>query len=96
MTQATHSVIQTLLTLTISMLSIMLMAPLSLNVASIFAASLLFVSFIAPAILVRAQKFKKCVTSASGSLTKIPPAHLVFILSYIVKSGVLGMWLHRR
>lgn len=56
--QATHIVIQAILTLAISSLSISLMAPISFNVASMFASVLVFVTFIAPMILVRAQKFK--------------------------------------
>lgn len=63
--QATHVVIQGILTLAISSSSIFLMAPISFNMASIFAAVLVSVTFIAPAILVWAQKFKKCVISSS-------------------------------
>ncbi|KIM85224.1 hypothetical protein PILCRDRAFT_96385 [Piloderma croceum F 1598] len=56
--QATLTIFQALLTLLLSLLSICLTASLSATVSCIYAATLVAVTFVAPGILVWAQKYK--------------------------------------
>jgi len=56
--QVTPTILQALLTLSFSMLSLYLTASLSVPVSYIYAATLLFVTFIAPGVLMWAQKYK--------------------------------------
>jgi hypothetical protein len=58
--QATPAIFQALLALLLSLLSICLTAPLSAAVSCIYAATLVAVTFVAPGVLMWAQKYKKC------------------------------------
>ncbi|KAG1757552.1 phosphatidylinositol N-acetylglucosaminyltransferase subunit C [Suillus lakei] len=57
--QVTPQVAQILFTLTLCVLSFALTVPLSVSVASIYAGILITVTFVAPGVLVWAQKYKK-------------------------------------
>jgi phosphatidylinositol glycan class C protein len=59
--QASSTIIQASMTVLLSFLAVVLTAPLSWTVTFIFSVSLLFVTFLAPAMLVWAQKHKKLV-----------------------------------
>ena len=57
--QVTPTIFQALLTLLLSLLSIFLTASLSATVSCIYGATLVIVTFVAPGVLVWAQKYKK-------------------------------------
>ncbi|OJA18702.1 hypothetical protein AZE42_01256 [Rhizopogon vesiculosus] len=63
--QVAPQVVQILFTLTLCVVSFVLTVPLSISVASIYAGILIAVTFVAPGVLVWAQKYKKQVTSPS-------------------------------
>lgn len=60
---------QVILTLTLLGLSVYLTASLSSTIASLYTAVFAFVTFIAPGVLIWAQRFKKYVKLATYSLT---------------------------
>lgn len=66
--QASSIIVQAAITVLLSFLAVVLTAPLSWTITFIFSVSLPFVTFLAPAILVWAQKYKKSVPIHSSIL----------------------------
>jgi len=86
--QVTPTILQALLTLSMSMLSLVLTASLSTTVSYIYAATLVFVTFIAPGVLVWAQKYKKYALHLHLQVS--------WLIWYIARSEAPGMWLFQR
>lgn len=61
MVQTTAKLLQVVLTAVISALAVALTHPLSSTAARIYISCFIFVTFIAPGVLVWAQRYKKCV-----------------------------------
>lgn len=87
--QVTPMVLQALLTFSLSTLCLSLSASLSATVSYLYAATLVLVTFVAPGILVWAQKYKKCVFVP----TRLPTSELTYL---VARSEVPGTWLSQR
>lgn len=88
--QVTPTIFRALITLLLSLLSVYLTASLSATVSCIYAVTLVLVTFIAPGVLVWAQKYKKYALSLIQLVTTC------LLIYFIARSEVPGTWLSQR